>query len=450
MAKINFTAGRVADFICPADRPQAFLWDSKAPGLGLRATVAGAKSYIFQAKLAGKTLRITIGNPRSWTISQAQEEARRLQTLVDEGRDPRQVKAEKIAADQAKRQEAKRSKAPALDAWNLYIEARTPKWGVRHRESHIDLTRKGGEPITRGLRAGMSNTKQPGMLRALLEKPLREITRDEVAAWLEAERPKHPSATRRALACLKAFIAWASDRTEYRNEVNADACDRLARELPPINAKNDCLQREQLAAWFKAVRDIPNFTVSAYLQILLLSGARRNELAQLRWDEVDFRWRSIILHDKVEEQRTIGITPYVEHLLCELEKLNQKPLAEQPLRDAEEWKPSPWVFSSKTAKGGRLQEPRKAHNKAIEAANLPSLSIHGLRRSFGTLAEWVECPAGISAQIMGHKPSALAEKHYRRRPLDLLRQWHTQIEGWILDQAGIALPLKHEQPQGQD
>ncbi|HAX1722310.1 TPA: preprotein translocase, partial [Escherichia coli] len=43
-------------------------------------------------------------------------------------------------------------------------------------------------------------------------------------------------------------------------------------------------------------------------------------------------------------------------------------------------------------------------------------------------------PTGIVAQIMGHKPSALAEKHYRRRPLDLLRKWHEKIETWILEQ----------------
>jgi len=40
---------------------------------------------------------------------------------------------------------------------------------------------------------------------------------------------------------------------------------------------------------------------------------------------------------------------------------------------------------------------------------------------------------GIVAQIQGHKPSAIAEKHYRRRPLDLLRKWHDQIEAWILE-----------------
>ena len=62
----------------------------------------------------------------------------------------------------------------------------------------------------------------------------------------------------------------------------------------------------------------------------------------------------------------------------------------------------------------------------------------GRRRSFGNRAEWLEMMAGIIAQIMGRKLSAIAEKHYRRRPLDLLRVWHEKIEGWILKEAGIA------------
>lgn len=96
-----------------------------------------------------------------------------------------------------------------------------------------------------------------------------------------------------------------------------------------------------------------------------------------------------------------------------------------------------WVFSSPTAADGKITEPRIAHTKALELAGRPHVSLHGLRRSFGTLCEWVEMPSGISTQIMGHKPSALAEKHYRRRPLDLLRMWHTKIEAWLLEQAGV-------------
>jgi hypothetical protein len=136
------------------------------------------------------------------------------------------------------------------------------------------------------------------------------------------------------------------------------------------------------------------------------------------------------IKDKVEGERTIPLTPYVASLLAGLPRRNE------------------WVFSSPAAASGRLQEPRIMHNKALTAAGLPALSIHGLRRSFGTLAEWVECPAGVSsAQIMGHKPSATAEKHYPFRPLDLLRQWHTKIEGWILNEAGIEQPAEDATPR---
>lgn len=53
-------------------------------------------------------------------------------------------------------------------------------------------------------------------------------------------------------------------------------------------------------------------------------------------------------------------------------------------------------------------------------------------------------PVGVVAQIMGHKPSATAEKHYRVRPLDLLRKWHAELEAWILAEAGIEQPQQEE------
>ena len=159
--------------------------------------------------------------------------------------------------------------------------------------------------------------------------------------------------------------------------------------------------------------------MSTYLQILLLTGARREELAGLRWSDIDFQWASMTIKDKVEGERTIPLTPYVSTLLSCLPRRNE------------------WVFSSPAAAGGRIVEPRIAHNHALKSANIPNLTLHGLRRSFGTLAEWIECPTGVVAQIMGHKPSAIAEKHYRRRSLDLLRMWHTRIESWILNEAGI-------------
>ena len=87
--------------------------------------------------------------------------------------------------------------------------------------------------------------------------------------------------------------------------------------------------------------------------------------------------------------------------------------------------PLPWVRSSTRRHVGT-------------SAGIDGLTLHGLRRSFKSLTEWLEVPARVVAQIMGHKPSATAEKHYTVRPLDLLRVHHEKIEAWILEQAGIA------------
>ena len=47
-------------------------------------------------------------------------------------------------------------------------------------------------------------------------------------------------------------------------------------------------------------------------------------------------------------------------------------------------------------------------------------------------------PTGVCAQIAaGHKLSATAERHYKQRPLDLLRKWHAAFERWVLQQARI-------------
>jgi integrase len=436
--KVPFTAGRVSKFCCETGKAASFLWDTESTGLGLKASAGGSKVYVLQSRLeSGASVRLTIGSTKAWTLGAARDEARRLQVLIDSGIDPRQEKADRIAAAEAKRAEVEakriemeRIATPALEAWQKYIEARRPAWSDRHRVEHERAVADGGELRTQGRRPGESERTLPGILRPLLALPLEQIDGDRVRAWLKDEATHRPTYARLSFALLRAFLNWCSDRPEYRDQVQAGACiTRLARdELPKKSAKDDCLQREQLPAWFASVRQIGNPVIAAYLQTALLTGARREEVAGIQWNDVDFQWRSMTIKDKVDGERTIPLTPYVASLLACLPRRNE------------------WVFSSPAAASGRLQEPRIMHNKALTAAGLPALSIHGLRRSFGTLAEWVECPAGVSAQIMGHKPSATAEKHYRVRPLDLLRQWHSKIEGWILNEAGIEQPAEDRAP----
>ena len=80
--------------------------------------------------------------------------------------------------------------------------------------------------------------------------------------------------------------------------------------------------------------------------------------------------------------------------------------------------------------------------KHYGTVGLDGLTLHGLRRSFASLCEWLDIPGGVSAQIQGHAPQGVREQNYIRRPLDLLRVHHEKIEAWILEQAGIKFDPK--------
>ncbi|MFP3454454.1 tyrosine-type recombinase/integrase, partial [Bacillus sp. SIMBA_154] len=76
-----------------------------------------------------------------------------------------------------------------------------------------------------------------------------------------------------------------------------------------------------------------NPVIAAYLQALLITGARREEMAALRWTDVDFQWRSLSVADKVEGSRTIPLTPYLASVLRELKRLNDTPPNIRQIRD---------------------------------------------------------------------------------------------------------------------
>lgn len=428
MAKIKLTPGRIDSLTCTSG--QAFLWDAAVPGLGVRSTPGGKHAYIVQSRFASKPLRITIANVGSITLEDARNEARRLLLLVEQGVDPREQKRQIVAEQEKARAARDREDSEqqvkgrlVAEVWAEYLAERKCHWSERHHRDHLTLTQPGGTPVKRG-----KGVLQPGPLSSLMHITLSELTTARIESWLAKQITDRPAMARLSLALLKAFLNWCSVHDAYSTVVGAGLITRrTATALPKKQAKSDCLQKEQLAGWFAAVRQIGNPVIAGYLQTLLLTGARREELAGLRWEDVDFRWKSITIHDKVEGERVIPLTPFVEQILQWL-----------PRRNA-------WVFSSPTAASGRIQEPRIAHNKALVVAGVEGLTIHGLRRSFGSLAEWCEMPVGIVAQIMGHKPSATAERHYRVRPLDLLRMWHIKFESWILEQAEINILAREAQ-----
>lgn len=425
--RVRLTAGRAADFTCPTGKPQAFLWDTDTPTLAIRATPSGRKTYIFESRLNGATLRINIGTLADWPIEKARTKAQGLKMLVDSGTDPREVERDRQAAiveknvvAVAKVQADKVAAVTVGEVWAAYLVARKPHWGALHYRDHIDKAKAGGLPS--GRRGGGKKLTQPGPLAALMTLPLKDLSQPAIEAWAAREGKSRPSSARLAWRLLTVFLTWCAEQAEYAPLLPAKnpAKTKKAREaLGKAGVKSDVLQRGQLSAWFAAVQHLQNPIIATCLQVMLLTGARPGEVVALRWADVTTKWKGISIRDKVEGTREIPATPYMLHLLAALPRRNE------------------WVFSSPTSATGCLTEPNNPHTRACKIAGLDGLTLHGLRRSFKSLTEWLEVPVGVVAQIMGHKPSATAEKHYTVRPLELLRVHHEKIEAWILEQAGV-------------
>ncbi|AFU46500.1 phage integrase [Acidovorax sp. KKS102] len=425
MAKIAFTAGRVSGFKCPPDKKQAFMWDATAPGLGLRATPAGKPAYVFQGVYQGKDLRITIGSPAAWSIPNAQAKARELQRLIDEGKDPRDLKRDALAAHAEKQAAAAAKVLTVGEVWPLYLENGRPKrrdaWKPRYRADLEAMAAPGGEPKKRG-----QGVTRPGPLYPLMALPLVGVNEDTLKDWYdrEAMTGKHQAA--RALMMFRGFLRWCATRTEYRNLTDRDAgkAAAIVESLPSSTRRTDALEAAQVPCWWDGVEKISNRIASAYLRALLLTGARREELAALTWANIDFQWRKLIIADKVDSTRTIPLSPYMAQMLASLPRVG------------------PYVFAS-TGKAGRITDARASHAQALKHASIEHLTFHGLRRSFSLLGEAAGAPAGAIAQVMGHKPSATAEG-YRPRTTDALRPFLAQIEAHILNLAGVQFDRANE------
>ena len=418
MAKIAFTAGRVSGFNCPADKKQVFLWDATAPGLGLRATPAGKPAYVFQGEFQQKTIRITIGSPDAWSIPQAQGKARELQRQIDEGHDPRDIRRDVLAAATQKKAAAVAQALTVGEVWPLYLENGRPKrrdaWKPRYRADLEAMAAPGGEKKKRG-----QGVTRSGPLYPLLALPLAGVNEDALKSWYDREAVAGRHQAARALMMFRGFLRWCAARPEYRSLTDRDAgkAAAIVENLPSNTRRTDALEAAQVPGWWAGVEQLSNRTASAYLRALLLTGARREELAALTWANVDFQWRKLTIADKVESTRTIPLSPYVAHMLATLPRVG------------------PYVFAS-TGKAGRITDTRNSHAKALQSAAIEGLTIHGLRRSFSLLGEAAGAPAGAIAQVMGHKPSATAEG-YRPRSIDALRPFLEQIEAHILALAGV-------------
>lgn len=405
--KTKLTTAKI-DKLEPSEK-QYLVWDEKYTGLGVLVSPKGAKSFVYQGRVGGKQKRVTLGKYPLMSYQDAIDKASEVSKQMTAGIDPSRQKAEQIAKNAEFEKTKAKNSLTFGQAFLDYFNTKKGDWSKNYIKDHIDSAK----PY-------MSDKPcKDGCLAYIWDTPLSELTPDLIERWIRHENQTRKTRMAMAYRIYRAFVNWANERETYKGIIPTKSATAkiVSGAVAKTGRHKHSLQRSQLPLWFKTIEQI-HPAHATVLTCMLLNGSRPTEMLSLKWEDVDFEWKTITIIDKVDQwERVIPLTPYTEYLIRQM-----------PRQGA-------YIFAIDGSDD--YTELGKTYRNAILRAGLPSLPPKAMRKSFSNLSEWVGVPYGVVKQIMGHRPSATDERHYKDRPIDLLRHWHIIIEQFILSEAGI-------------
>ena len=361
---------RSVDALRPAGN-DVYLWDGghrdALAGFGVKATPTGRKVYLVQYRLGGRkgrTRRITIGQHGAFTAEQARKKAKALLGEVAAGRDP--------AAERDKAK-ARKSFGEALD-WFLdaHVDAKLKPNTAREYRRVIGLY------IGDGLRR-----RQVGDLERLDVSRLHNDLRDK------------PAQANRLLAVLSKFFNWA-ERQGLRPD-GSNPCRHI--EKYREKRRERFLSEGELARLGAALSDAEAsktatpWTVAA-IRLLVLTGARLNEILTLRWEHVDFEHQQLRLPDSKTGAKSIFLNAPALEVLAAIPRIADNSFV---------------VCGGKP--GAHLINLQKPWRRIRKAADIEDVRIHDLRHSFASVAAMGGMSLPVIGSLLGHSQPQTTDRY---------------------------------------
>lgn len=350
MPSLKLTAAAVERIKLP-DSGQVDYFDKMLPGLGLRVSKSGTKSWFVMTRVNGKLLRQTIGRYPAFGLGEAREQAREVLTTAARGVDPRVLVEERRRAEAAKARNTFGALAEAFMEQHVRANLR----GNTVREYHRILF----GPDT----------------KAWQGRPISSIQKRDVREVIEKIRTRgSPSAASRSLAYLQKFFSWCLDQ----EVITASPAERL--RSTPSTSRDRVLSEPELRLVWQAF-DQTGGIFGRLFKLLLLTGQRRSEVAGMRWDELKDLETSEAVWE-IPGARTKNKRPHLVPLSSEAVRI----LVALPCI-------GPFVFSTtgeKSVSGfskakARIDAKIKAMLSAAERPPMPPWSLHDLRRTMVTM-----------------------------------------------------------------
>ncbi len=238
-------------------------WDEKIPGLALRVTERGAKSWIYMGRVFGKQIRLTLGKVEALSLADARKKALEAYQLMMNGDDPRVV--------WGRQKEAKRK--AVLVKPLTFADCYQDYWD-RHALPSLKSARS------------IDNVIRNHVLPKIGSSPIEEIGRCEIMQICDMLVANGKGTTaNRALACTSAMLSWCVDR----NLLHANPLLGMRKPFKEKSRERFLTNDEIVSIW--NVCEQIGWPFGPYIRFLMLTGQRREETARLKWDHLDLEQR---------------------------------------------------------------------------------------------------------------------------------------------------------------
>jgi integrase len=358
---MRLTASTIRSFTLPHGKTDKTFWDDDLPGFGLRLRGGGSRVWLIQYAIHGKTRRMVLGSMATIEPGAARETAKDLLARVRLGEDPAREKHKA-------RIRASETFGAMLPRYLARQRSRLKPRSYIENERHLLVAAK--------------------PLHALA---VEAIDRRTIAIRLaEIAETSGPTAANRARASLSAFFSWL--RREGLTEAANPVLD--TNKAAEAGARERTLKDGELAKIWQVAGDNQYGTI---VRLLLLTGARRDEIASLRWSEVDFEGALILLPPERVKSRRVHEIPLTAPAL--------KILAAQPRRLQPDGSARDLVFGY--GEGGFQLWGKSVLELdariAARGVQLPHWTLHDFRRTLSTrMHETLGVQPHIVEAVLGH------------------------------------------------
>jgi integrase len=370
--------------IKPDDR-EKIIWDLNVPGLGLRVTPAGAKSFILKTRIgSGRTAPVkkpTLGKVGELTLDQARIKAREWKALAKNGVDPSRFKEE--------------TGRTIADLCSRYLDVHA----TRKRSGEDDKSKVAQHILPR-----------------LGRRLINDVGFSDIESLHRALKAT-PYAANRTVALLSKMFAlaikweWAKKNPVIGIERYPE--ERRERFLNGNEIKSLSLALVDYVA--SASRPSEARKVADIIRMLMLTGARRSEVLSATWGMFDLDsgvWIKPSSHTKQKKSHRVPLSPPARQLLEEIRTRGED---------------ATYLFPSRRgSKHPHITEMKKSWARICEIAGLEGVRIHDLRHTYASILVSGGASLPLIGALLGHTQVQTTQR-YAHLMDDPLREATTKV-----------------------